>query len=118
MFTRGGVGKLEGPGQAGHARPPAPGHQYQVAAVGGPGPGNEARVAAHSYASLLPVKIKNRSKKKSIVARGLVDTGNSYRSCMSPEVAEGLGYHLADLKPLTHPVRLCTADRNTPLKVR
>ena len=55
--------------------------------------------------------------RRQVKAQALLDSGNCYRTAISPAMAESLGIHAGDLQPLADPVKLCTADESKTLAV-
>ena len=52
-----------------------------------------------------------------VECRGLVDSGNLWRTCINPEMMKAIGLERSDLRPLQRPVRVTTAKEGANLKV-
>ena len=124
-----GPGKLERPGQPTTAAAPGPtsfplGHIGDSEgklplAAGQPQAleGAEARVARKTYKCLLPLHLRRRKGTEPISVLGLIDSGNCWRTAISPQLAQQLGYSQEQYQPLEEDVKLCTADENQSLRV-
>ena len=77
----------------------------------------EARAARKTYKCLLPVILQRKKGSEPVPTMGLVDSGNCWRTAISPEVAERLGYKEPDFEPIQDNVKLCTADETQALTV-
>lgn len=78
----------------------------------------EVRAVREPYHCLLPVTLTAKLRQlHSITTLALLDSGNCWRTAISPAMAEALGVTREDLRPLDNPVKLCTADETKTLNV-